>query len=92
MEDKIFGDEMKHRSPSVQESRKVGGLAIGIDLGGTQIKAVAINAAGNILHQNYQPTNDGDDATWKKSVAAAVKELQQILKTDEITVGVSAPG
>lgn len=91
MKDNIFSDEMKHLSPSVQGS-KAAELAIGIDLGGTQIKAVAINAAGNVLHQNYQPTNDGDDATWKKSVAAAVKELQQILEADEIIVGISAPG
>ena len=92
MENKIFGDQMKQSSPTTQQTKKAGELAIGIDLGGTQIKAVAINDNGNVLHQIYQPTNDGDDATWKKSIVAAVKELKQILKTDEITIGVSAPG
>jgi glucokinase len=67
-------------------------LAIGIDLGGTRIKAVAINASGRVLHENYQSTNDGDDQRWKNAVAAAVKELQGILKTDDIKVGLSAPG
>jgi len=66
--------------------------AIGIDLGGTRIKAVAIDAAGNILHENYQPTNDGDDKAWKKAVALAVNELQNILKTKNIHIGLSAPG
>ena len=62
-------------------------LAIGIDLGGTRIKAVAINASGRVLHENYQSTNDGDDQRWKNAVAAAVKELQGILKTDDIKIG-----
>ncbi len=29
-------------------------LTIGIDLGGTRIKAVAIDMAGNVLHQLHQ--------------------------------------
>ena len=65
---------------------------IGIDLGGTRIKAVAIDAQGNVLHENYQPTNDGEDKPWKNAVAAAANELQTILKTGEINIGLSAPG
>jgi glucokinase len=65
---------------------------IGIDLGGTRIKAVAIDAAGNLLHENYQSTNDGDEKVWKKTVAAAVAELQTKLKRDTINIGLSAPG
>ena len=67
-------------------------VAIGIDLGGTRIKAIAIDAKGNLLHENYQPTNDGDGMVWKNAVAAAVKELQGILKTEKICIGLSAPG
>jgi glucokinase len=67
-------------------------ICIGIDLGGTRIKAVAIDATGKVLHENYQPTNDGDDAVWKNAVSVAVKELQVILKIDKINVGLSAPG
>ena len=66
--------------------------AIGIDLGGTRIKAVAIDADGNVLHQLYKPTNDGETKVWKNTVAEAVKELQNILKTEKINIGLSAPG
>lgn len=67
-------------------------ISIGIDLGGTRIKAVAIDATGKVLHENYQPTNDGDDTVWKTAVAAAVKELQVILNAGNISIGLSAPG
>lgn len=67
-------------------------FSIGIDLGGTRIKAVLIDADGNIEGENYQPTNDGDDKVWKNAVARAVKELQTIAKADRIAIGLSAPG
>lgn len=67
-------------------------IAIGIDLGGTRIKAVAIDAQGNMLHQHYQPTNDGDDSIWKTAVATAVQEVQNKLQDDRVPVGISAPG
>lgn len=67
-------------------------FSIGIDLGGTRIKAVVIDADGNIVSENYQPTNDGDDKVWKSAVARAVKELQTIVNTDRISIGLSAPG
>ncbi len=50
--------------------------AIGIDLGGTRIKAVVIDAEGNVLHELYQPTNDGDNKVWKNGVISTVVELQ----------------
>ncbi len=90
MEDKMINKEMKHRSLSLQE--KEGEVSIGIDLGGTRIKAVAIDAGGKVLHENYQPTNDGDDSVWKNAVLKAVKELQQTLKIEKVNVGLSAPG
>lgn len=66
---------------------------IGIDLGGTRIKAVAIDAGGNVLHEMYQPTYDGgDDKVWKEAVAKAVKEIQLLLEADTVNVGLSAPG
>ncbi|MBZ5856978.1 ROK family protein [Flavihumibacter profundi] len=67
-------------------------FAIGIDLGGTRIKSVAIDADGHILHEKYHPTNDGDDLGWKITVASAVKELQSALGTHNLNVGLSAPG
>lgn len=67
--------------------------AIGIDLGGTRIKAVAIDPAGKIMHEMYQPTYDGgDDTIWKNAVLQAVKKLLSLLETNTAKVGLSAPG
>jgi predicted NBD/HSP70 family sugar kinase len=50
-------------------------VGIGIDLGGTRIKAAALDENGNVLQQSYTPTEDGSDSTWKQTVLAAVDEL-----------------
>jgi glucokinase len=65
---------------------------IGIDLGGTRIKGVAIDAAGNVLHQSYTPTNDGEGEVWKAAIATTVDDLKNKLNADTIVVGISAPG
>ena len=66
--------------------------AIGIDLGGTRIKAVAIDAGGNVLHELYHPTKDGDDKVWKNAVSSTITELQTKIGDRPDVVGVSAPG
>jgi glucokinase len=66
--------------------------AIGIDLGGTRIKAVAIDADGNLLHQHYEPTLDTDDTIWKNAVAKSVREIQHKIRNEVAPVGISAPG
>ena len=66
--------------------------AIGIDLGGTRIKAVAITADGTILHSLYADTNDGDGAVWKKAVAETVNDLLLKINEKDIVIGISAPG
>ena len=51
--------------------------AIGIDLGGTRIKVIAIDQNGKTLHHQYHPTNDGDnDKVWKNAIAKMVLEVQ----------------
>lgn len=65
---------------------------IGIDLGGTRIKGVAVDANGNVLYRVYTPTNDGEGEVWKKAIAITVNELKEKLKADKIVVGISAPG
>jgi len=67
-------------------------ITIGIDLGGTRIKGVAIDANGNVLHQTYTSTNDGEGEVWKAAVAKTDADLKQKLKADKISVGISAPG
>jgi glucokinase len=67
-------------------------IVIGIDLGGTRIKAVAIDEQGNIMHQHYQSTNDGDDSIWKNAILASVNEIQSKLPDNKVVIGISAPG
>ncbi len=67
-------------------------ISIGIDLGGTRIKAVAIDGSGNILHQYFQPTNDGDDTIWKNAILIALQEIKCKIKCAGSVVGISAPG
>ncbi len=67
-------------------------VVIGIDLGGTRIKAVATDDCGSILHQYYQPTNDGYDTNWKNAISMAIDEIQRKLDADAALFGISAPG
>jgi glucokinase len=67
-------------------------ITIGIDLGGTRIKAVAIDELGNILHQHFQSTNDGDDTIWKNAILNALHEIKGIVKCAGSKIGISAPG
>ena len=63
--------------------------AIGIDIGGTQIKAVLVDAHGQILRREMRPTDD--DGTDAKHFAHRVRELVQELGP-ELPVGIAAPG
>lgn len=67
-------------------------IVIGIDLGGTRIKAIAIDESGKILHRHYQPTNDVNDTVWKNAVAESVKKIQSKLSDVTPIVGICAPG
>lgn len=67
-------------------------IIIGVDLGGTRIKAVAINEQGDILCEHYHQTNDGDDKIWKNAIKATVNAFQEKLKNTGTVIGISAPG
>ena len=54
-------------------------IAIGVDLGGTRIKTVAIDKNGDILEQLYLPTKDGDDAVWKIAVVNCIEIISNKL-------------
>jgi glucokinase len=69
--------------------------AIGIDLGGTRIKAAIIDAEGNVLQQLFTPTNDDEGSagtTWKNAVAESVLNLKKQLNGNNFSIGISAPG
>lgn len=72
--------------------------AIGIDLGGNNIKGVLINAAGEVLHHAFQSTvhnkteSNGDSQQWKHSVGLMIQELKTKSSHTVEAIGVAAPG
>jgi glucokinase len=71
---------------------KMTDASIGIDLGGTRIKAVAIDKSGNILNQYFHSTSDNEDMGWKDAVNQAMHEIQKKIESQNTVVGISAPG
>ena len=67
-------------------------MVIGLDLGGTRIKAIAIDESGHILHQHYELTNDVNDSIWKNTVAELVMQIRSKISDIKPTVGICAPG
>jgi glucokinase len=67
-------------------------FTIGIDLGGTRIKGVAMDATGNVLQQIYTPTYDGEGEVWKPAIRQTVEEVKKRLQAGSVSVGISAPG
>jgi len=69
--------------------------AIGIDLGGTNIKGVLVDTSGKIIHQVTQTTEypgkeKPGDQRWKKTIHQMVAELKKRNKV--ATIGIAAPG
>lgn len=69
-----------------------GAIYIGIDLGGTRIKAVALDQSLSILREHYEPTNDDGAAGWKEAVKKSVELLQTETGAMTLAIGISAPG
>ncbi|MBC7920932.1 MAG: ROK family protein [Ferruginibacter sp.] len=80
--------------------------AIGIDLGGTWIKAVLLNGAGEIIAQEYRPTHGNRDPSpgpsdpsavavstpWKEAIRETVDALKTKSSAPVAAIGLSAPG
>ena len=63
-------------------------LAVGIDLGGTQIKGVCVDCAGAVIEKRLRATPyDGDPSLFAEAVRSLVEELGPGLP-----IGLSAPG
>jgi len=69
---------------------------IGIDLGGTYIKALLTNSKGEIIQEASTPTNDisgvDNSAQWKASVKRLIAELEDANGAPVRAIGVSSPG
>ncbi len=73
--------------------------AIGIDLGGTNIKGALINAAtGEILHRAVQATDPGTSGSnkggkhWEKVICQMIRELKSRSNYAIDAIGLAAPG
>ncbi|MBV8858034.1 MAG: ROK family protein [Acidobacteria bacterium] len=71
--------------------------AIGIDLGGTNIKAVAVNEDGDVLARTSAPTHgdgvaDEDGAAVARNVARQLAALETEVGRTAAAVGLAAPG
>lgn len=66
-------------------------IAIGVDLGGTRIKTVAVDGKGGLLYQEYTATNDGFE-NWKQTVRSSVEQVKSAIGVSDFVVGISAPG
>ena len=72
--------------------------AIGIDLGGTNIKGVLLSANGEVLYQAAQSTNpgnsrnNGDGQHWKQAVSEMISELKSKSAVPVDAIGLAAPG
>jgi len=66
--------------------------AIGIDLGGTQIKGLVVTSAGRVLAEIATPTEGSHPTRWRKNVGNAVAVLQKQAAGADYVIGVAAPG
>lgn len=66
--------------------------AIGLDIGGTNIKALAVTPAGRVLAQTVVPTGDTGQRGWHLNVRCAKDELERTVKQPPAWIGLAAPG
>jgi glucokinase len=68
--------------------------AAGIDIGGTNVKAVAVALDGTVLHRTTTATADGTGtpANWITAARGAIEEFTTRCQSSPSAVGVCAPG
>jgi glucokinase len=66
--------------------------AIGLDIGGTNIKALAVTPGGRVLAKTVVSTGDTGKRGWQLNVSRAKDELQRVLKQPPAWIGLAAPG
>ncbi len=67
-------------------------VAIGIDLGGTNVKGILMREDGEILKQHYIPTKDDAEGKWRENVLEMVNFLKDFHQKPIDIIGLSAPG
>ena len=66
--------------------------ALGIDLGGTSIKAVSVTDGAKVLAKINRPFEPEVKLDWAEKIRAAVSELQSEQPVPASCIGISAPG
>jgi glucokinase len=66
--------------------------AIGIDLGGTNIKALAVTARGEILFKVHVAFDAGERMDWAERIRDIVQQAQRESGCPATWIGLSAPG
>jgi len=66
--------------------------AIGIDLGATNIKTLAVGPDGNILLERTAPTEDGPDRKWATTIRDTIAAIEAEMGGAADHVGLCAPG
>ena len=67
-------------------------VAIGIDLGGTNVKGVLLSENGEVLKQHYIATKDDLAGKWRENVLEMVDFLKNYWQKPVEVIGLSAPG
>lgn len=65
---------------------------IGIDLGGSSIKAVMVTAAGRVLGRANVPFKLSAKMDWAEKIRALIDELESRRKSRAAAIGLAAPG
>jgi len=68
------------------------GYGIGIDLGGTNIKIVAISREGQILDRSTCETETDSPDAWIKTIKTKILEIELTRKESARWIGLAAPG
>jgi glucokinase len=67
-------------------------FALGIDLGGSSVKAVAITPGGELLAQSNLAFDASEPGDWARLVQRTVQELETKQAARATAIGLSAPG
>ncbi len=69
-------------------------VALGVDLGGTNLRSAAVNANGTIVYETRRPTgaSEGVDAVINRIADAVLEAADEANVGPDVPVGVAAPG
>jgi glucokinase len=65
---------------------------IGIDLGGTNIKMVAVSQEGHVLDRSTSETESDSPESWVRTIKTKIKQIEQAQTKSAPWIGLAAPG